>query len=251
MNKKTLLPLIALLVIFGATYFVLTNKNTQSQISADPQTDEQAVTLVKKAYPFYEDYPSDNLPPKSIEVEKTSEGWRVGMYMEGSGLQGILKANCFLVASSGAVIETGIFQGEGPAKRINLATCTPVVAENPEGEADPSRMTLQMQTWTWINALYNDGRVITPKQPQAFKITFKNDGTFSASTDCNSVGGEYNAKNGIISFDGSIAMTMMYCEGSQDSEFAQLLQNINGYHFTNRGELIFDLKFDSGTVTFR
>ncbi len=246
MNQKIFLPVIALLVIFGVIYFVLTSKSVQP-----PLTDEQAVALVKKTYPLFEDYPSDNLPPKSVEVEKISEGWRVGMYMEGSGLHGILKANCFLVTSSGVVTETGIFQGQGPAQRINLATCTPVVAENPEGEADPSRMTLQMQTWTWINASYNDGRVFTPKQPNAFKIIFKNDGTFSASTDCNSLGGKYTAKNGVISFDGSIAMTMMYCEGSQDSEFAQLLQNINGYHFTNRGELIFDLKSGSGTVTFR
>ena len=43
----------------------------------------------------------------------------------------------------------------------------------------------------------------------------------------------------------------MYCEGSQESDFQKLLQNTGSYHFTSKGELIFDLKFDSGTVTFR
>jgi hypothetical protein len=41
------------------------------------------------------------------------------------------------------------------------------VAQNFEGEADPARMTLTMKTWVWISALYNDERVVTPKQPKA------------------------------------------------------------------------------------
>lgn len=124
------------------------------------------------------------------------------------------------------------------------------IAENPEGEADPSRMTLQMKTWDWVNALYNDERVITPKKSNAFTVTFKNDGTFSAKTDCNSMSGTYTANDGKITF-GPIAMTKMYCEGSQEREFAQLLENASGYHFTGRGQLILDQKFDSGTATFR
>ncbi len=126
----------------------------------------------------------------------------------------------------------------------------PRVAENPEGEADPSRMNLEMQTWTWIKALYNDGRIIMPKKSDTFALTFKPDGTFSAKTDCNSVGGMYVAKKGAITFS-SVMMTEMYCEGSQDGEFARMLENTTSYHFTGRGELILDLKFDSGTVTFR
>jgi len=43
----------------------------------------------------------------------------------------------------------------------------------------------------------------------------------------------------------------MYCEGSQESDFASLLGNTVEYHFTSRGELILDLKSNSGSVTFR
>ena len=126
----------------------------------------------------------------------------------------------------------------------------PIVGENLEGEADPSRMTLTMTTWRWQSALYNDGREIRPATPDTFTLTFKNDGTFSATTDCNNAGGSYTANDGSISFT-DIFSTLMYCEGSQESEFIQLLTNTSGYLFTSRGELILDLKFDSGSVVFR
>ena len=48
-----------------------------------------------------------------------------------------------------------------------------------------------------------------------------------------------------------MAFTKMYCEGSQESDFASLLESAQGYHFTSQGELILDLKFGSGSATFR
>lgn len=124
------------------------------------------------------------------------------------------------------------------------------VEQNFEGEADPARMTLDMKKWVWISALYNDEREIKPKRADAFTLTFGRDGKFSATTDCNSMGGVYSATAGNISFS-DIFQTEMYCEGSQESDFAKLLQNTSGYQFTSRGELILDLKFDSGSVVFR
>src|SRR3989344_4274380 len=124
------------------------------------------------------------------------------------------------------------------------------VEQNFEGEADPSRMTLDMKTWNWVSALYSDGREILPKKAGAFTLTFENDGRFSATTDCNGVGGTYTADNGRITFS-EMMSTLMFCEGSQEGEFTQMLANTSGYLFTSRGELILELKFDSGTVTFR
>ncbi len=124
------------------------------------------------------------------------------------------------------------------------------VAQDFEGEADPSRMTLTMKTWNWVGAQYNDGKEIIPKQPNKFTITFGNDGRFAATTDCNSMSGEYTSTEDTLSF-GPIAMTKMYCEGSQESEFASLLEKTSSYLFTSKGELVLDLKLDSGTVTFR
>lgn len=124
------------------------------------------------------------------------------------------------------------------------------VVQDFEGEADPSRMTLSMKEWVWQSALYNDGREITPKKPGIFTLTFSTDGKFAAKTDCNSMGGHYSARGSALEFS-QIAMTKMFCEGSQESEFTSMLQNTSGYHFTSKGELILDLKFDSGSVVFR
>ncbi len=124
------------------------------------------------------------------------------------------------------------------------------VVQNFEGEADPSKMTLTMKKWSWIKTTLNDGRIISPKITNKFTLEFKSDKTFSASTDCNGVGGEYSTNAGKISFT-SMMSTLMYCEGSQEAEFRKFLEDSTGFHFTSKGELVLDLKFDSGSVVFR
>jgi heat shock protein HslJ len=124
------------------------------------------------------------------------------------------------------------------------------VVQNFEGEADPARMTLTMKPWNWVRTAYSDGTVATPATPGVFTLTFSDDSTFSAATDCNSMSGGYTAADGAISF-GPIAATKKYCEGSQEAEFAKILSDTATYHFTSKGELILDLKFDNGSVIFR
>ena len=125
------------------------------------------------------------------------------------------------------------------------------IVQDFEGEADPSRMTLGMKTWDWVSALYNDGRTLAPKQAGKFTLTFdETKKTVSIGTDCNSGNAPYTVADGTISF-GAIASTLMFCAESQETEFFELIANSSGYHFTSRGQLILDLKYDSGTVTFR
>ncbi len=142
---------------------------------------------------------------------------------------------------------------EGKSLRILLNSNTMQfgeVVQDFEGEADVSKMSLSMKTWNWISAQYNDGRTVTPSKSGKFTITFKSDSTFSATTDCNGIGGEYVAKQGSISLTKMVS-TLMYCEGSQEADFSKLLSDAAGYHFTSKGELVFDLKYDSGVVIFR
>ncbi|MDA8611365.1 META domain-containing protein [Candidatus Pacebacteria bacterium] len=125
-----------------------------------------------------------------------------------------------------------------------------VVEQDFEGEADPSRMSLMMKDWTWIYALYNNDEKIESKQSENFVLTFVDEETFSAKTDCNRLSGSYEVSENYISF-GPIAMTKMFCTDSQENDFVKLLENAGSYHFNSRGELIFDLKFDSGVMVFR
>ncbi len=125
------------------------------------------------------------------------------------------------------------------------------VAENPEGEADPDRMTLGMTTWNWVRVVYSDGKEVKPLLPNKFTLTFnEKDKTFSASTDCNGVGGEYKVVDNKITFDKMVS-TMMFCEGSQEAVFSKLLTDTDAFLFTSKGELVLTLKFDSGSVYFR
>jgi len=125
------------------------------------------------------------------------------------------------------------------------------VIQNFEGGANPEVMTLDMKTWGWESALYNDGTRIVPDQKNAFTLTFIDDDSFSATTDCNSMSGSYETEDdGKISFS-QIAMTKKFCQNSQESDFAKILENTVLYHFTSKGELVFDLKFDSGSAIFR
>jgi heat shock protein HslJ len=48
-----------------------------------------------------------------------------------------------------------------------------------------------------------------------------------------------------------MAATRMFCADSQETEFSELLANTSSYSFTSRGELVLQLKFDSGSVVFR
>jgi heat shock protein HslJ len=124
------------------------------------------------------------------------------------------------------------------------------VAQNFEGEADSNSMTLDMKTWNWVKTVYSNETVVTPKKANSFTITLNKDKTFSAKTDCNSIGGEYLLSGNKITFD-KMMSTKMYCEGSQEQDFIKMLNETQDYIFTSKGELVFGLRYDSGSVIFR
>lgn len=124
------------------------------------------------------------------------------------------------------------------------------VEQNFPGEANPDSMTLDMQPWAWVKTRHNNDTELVPNNIDAFTLTFKDDGKFSATTDCNSLSGDYKVEGSNITF-GPIATTLMFCEDSQEQEFSSMLNEVQSFFFTNKGELIFDFKFDSGSATFR
>jgi len=63
--------------------------------------------------------------------------------------------------------------------------------------------------------------------------------------------GSYEAKDNQITFGNNIAMTRKFCEGSQEQEFSNMLIEAQSYFFTDKGELVFDLKLDRGSSVFR
>jgi heat shock protein HslJ len=135
------------------------------------------------------------------------------------------------------------------------------VAQNFEGEADPAKMTLGMKKWNWVSTTYNNGSTTAPRIQNKFILTFKAPNTFSAATDCNGVGGEYIVGKAASSASSVTSVTpitftkmmstLMYCDGSQEGDFSKALGEVENYHFTSKGELVFGLKMDSGTMVFK
>jgi len=102
--KKRLLFLISIftttLCIGGIFwYFNGSEKNTTESIS-----ELKAIEILKNQFSEFKDYPSDNLPPKSIKTEKAENGWYVAFVQEGSG-RPIIDARCFLVKNDGKIIQ--------------------------------------------------------------------------------------------------------------------------------------------------
>jgi heat shock protein HslJ len=112
---------------------------------------------------------------------------------------------------------------------------------------EQSPMTLSDGPWVWTSAVKNDEN-ITPKKFDAFVLTFTNDGKFSSSTDCNRLVGSYTANGANLEF-GQIASTMMYCEGSQEAVYADLLSKVNSYTI-DEGTLTLYLENNTGSMSF-
>lgn len=124
------------------------------------------------------------------------------------------------------------------------------VAQNFEGEADPAKMTLDMKVWSWIRTSSNIKAVVEPNVSGKFTLSFKKDMTFSAKTDCNGVGGEYELSGNKIKFN-KMMSTLMFCEGSQETVFTTMLREAQSYKFTSKGELILSLKTNGGEMLFK
>jgi heat shock protein HslJ len=130
---------------------------------------------------------------------------------------------------------------------------TPPTDENgvdislPQGE-DPS-VALTDHTWVWLRTVMNDGTITEPVQEGAFTLSFTPEGTVGGRTDCNSFSGEYTLDDTTLS-TGPFAMTLMYCEGSQETEFIDMVSGAQFVFFTDAGDLVLLLPYDSGSVIF-
>jgi heat shock protein HslJ len=120
---------------------------------------------------------------------------------------------------------------------------------NITNEAGSANTSLMGKSFTWVSTTYSDGKIIKPKTVKKFVLTFDTDKSFSATTDCNSMGGEYIVTENQITFSKMMA-TQMYCAGSIEGDFTKMLGQTQSYFFQSNGNLVFDLKFDSGSSIF-
>src|SRR5262245_30112610 len=95
-----------LLILLAFFVYCMIAKTQDGFGSAD-----HAIQAVQNAFAELKDYPSDHLPPKSIQTERAGDGWYVAFVQEGSG-RPIISARCFVVDRNGVVGETGSYHPE-------------------------------------------------------------------------------------------------------------------------------------------
>ena len=109
---------------------------------------------------------------------------------------------------------------------------------------------LLSQNWTWLSTTYSGDKVIVAPVPIKFVITFTNEGTFSSTTDCNNLSGNYKVHGSNIIFSEMIS-TQMYCEGSVEADYVKSLSESETFEISESGELTIKLRMDEGLARFR
>jgi heat shock protein HslJ len=175
----------------------------------------------------------DRIDPKSVSVQ---DGTVTFTYMTHGANQSFAEEPAVEVVRRAILSEDGLRLVEVP--------------QDSDGEADSTAVSLQSKTWVWLRTTYNNDTVEQPREPDAFTLTFADD-TVQGTTDCNSFRGGYSRSENRIAFDDRMATTRMYCADAQESEFLQMLQNVQSYFFTDEGLLILELRYDSGSMIFR
>lgn len=120
-------------------------------------------------------------------------------------------------------------------------------AANVPTSVNPSALTAQ--SWVWRETVKSTGEVIIPAKEGSFVLTFRPDGTFSAQTDCNGVGGVYQVDGQVLTF-GQMASTKMFCAESQEKDFTDTLAQTQRFSIKDNGELELGLMLGFGTGVF-
>jgi heat shock protein HslJ len=116
-------------------------------------------------------------------------------------------------------------------------------------EAAAEAIELAGTSWLWTQTLMSDGALTVPAQAGAFQLVFNDDGSLSTTTDCNTSAGAYTVDANQITIELG-AMTMMACpDGAQQDAYLRDLGNVQSF-LTVDGNLILELPFDSGGMTF-
>jgi len=119
------------------------------------------------------------------------------------------------------------------------------------GGGSSSEPTLTGVVWQWHGSQYSNDTEATPKDPAKYTIRFQDDGTVNMLADCNQVRGTYKASE-----DQTLTITLgpstkVACPpGSLADVYLRDLDAVAVYSFDDAGDLLLDIKFDSGTMRF-
>lgn len=112
-----------------------------------------------------------------------------------------------------------------------------------------SERTVDMKSWLWLYTHRANGPQTTPESFQKFTLNLTSQNTFTASADCNVVGGTYSAENGVITFNA--LQGDLYCSRSEEGYFWEIIDKSDTYSFNDNNQLIFNFGNSGDYAVFK
>ncbi len=270
MNKKLLSTIALSMLIFAGCQNQMTDTNNEEEIQGTvPLYEAMEITiLVPEDIATYQmqmtnyaqtgegENPAEtmNFVEKEITIEKTQDIIKASAQAAAQELSiggpGQASVEYFEIVDKTAYVLLDIDIDGWAGVSVSIAQVHPLVEKTllqfPEIEkvvfdkAPEGKPSLSAKEWEWTGA----------KKPGLFILSFNDDTRFSAKTDCNNMGGEYKLDGKSLTF-GDMYSTLMYCEGSQESEFSALLGKVTGYKFTEDGKLVLYSEEESELMIFQ
>ena len=128
-QKLAIAVLISLICITILTFLWYLYGGTGTKI----ESRDDAINYLKQKYPDLKQYPSDTLPPRSIESENSSSGWHIAFIQNGSGVP-YISAKCYYVRSNGRITEKSYSRDEKEGIYTNFSAkdCKPTADDMTE-----------------------------------------------------------------------------------------------------------------------
>jgi heat shock protein HslJ len=139
--------------------------------------------------------------------------------------------------------------GVVPATPAPQPTQAPQATQGAQPPSSGAGQQLTGTVWKWTSTQMNDGSSKTPDDPNKYLIEFLADGNVAVQADCNRVVGTYTVNGNQLTITPGPTTLAACPPGSLGDEFVRQLGNIGSYLFKEEN-LILEIKFDSGSMTF-
>lgn len=113
---------------------------------------------------------------------------------------------------------------------------------------EPLSSSTLFSSWNWKYTDLNNGTKRTAPQGDLYVLSLASTSAYRSTTDCNALSGTFVVDVEVLSF-GPAVSTKMFCEGSEETEYARELGLTNSYTLVGN-ELHFNLNRDYGVMVF-
>ncbi len=238
--KKIILFIIAVLVLIFIARFAFQAKNIKQPVAGN--TAEKQTEAVTSTVKFTDPVSKETV---TVVFDQTNNKVTIsGLSFQNLDLSPAVSGSGARYLDESGKVEVWV-RGESITISENDKQ---IFTGNIGGQSDTDKLTAGV--WVWQATTIGD-KVIEPKDKTAFTLTFNSvDKIINATTDCNNIFGPYTLGDSNALTFGGLGMTRKYCEGSQETDFAEGLGKVKSFFFNGAGALVFELTTTGDTMLF-